>query len=46
MAASNGRPMLADAFTAGTIPELPQWLADIIRPKRQTNGADEPSTCM
>ena len=29
----NGRPSLAAAFKAGTIPELPQWLADIIRPK-------------
>src|SRR5262245_54442591 len=26
----NGRPLLAVAFKAGTIPELPQWLADII----------------
>jgi hypothetical protein len=34
----NGRPLLADAFKAGTIPELPQWLADIIRPNRQANG--------
>ena len=34
----NGRPLLADAFEAGTIPELPQWLADIIRPDRQPNG--------
>ena len=34
----NGRPLLADAFKAGTIPELPQWLADIIRPNRQPNG--------
>jgi len=39
----NGRPLLADAFKAGTIPELPQWLADIIRPNRQPigNGIDE-----
>jgi hypothetical protein len=34
----NGRPLLADAFKAGSIPELPQWLADIIRPNRQPNG--------
>jgi hypothetical protein len=34
----NGRPLLADAFKAGTIPELPEWLADIIRPNRQPNG--------
>jgi len=34
----NGRPLLADAFKAGTIPELPQWLAAIIRPNRQPNG--------
>jgi hypothetical protein len=34
----NGRPLLADAFKAGTIPELPQWLADIIRPNRQSKG--------
>jgi hypothetical protein len=34
----NGRPLLATAFKAGTIPELPQWLADIIRPNRQPNG--------
>ena len=32
------RPLLVDAFKAGTIPELPRWLADIIRPNRQTNG--------
>jgi hypothetical protein len=39
----NGRPLLADAFRAGTIPELPRWLADIIRPKGQPkeNGIDE-----
>jgi hypothetical protein len=35
---ANGRPLLADAFKAGTIPELPQWLADIIRPNRRWNG--------
>jgi len=35
---ANGRPSLADAFKTGTIPELPQWLADIIRPNRQSNG--------
>jgi hypothetical protein len=34
----NGRPLLADAFMAATIPELPQWLADIIRPNRKPNG--------
>jgi Bifunctional DNA primase/polymerase, N-terminal len=35
---ANGRPSLADAFKTGTIPELPQWLADIIRPNRRSNG--------
>jgi bifunctional DNA primase/polymerase-like protein/uncharacterized protein DUF3987 len=35
----NGRPVLTDAFKAGTIPELPQWLADIIRPSRKPNGS-------
>jgi Bifunctional DNA primase/polymerase, N-terminal len=34
----NGRPLLAEAFKGGTIPELPQWLADIIRPNLQPNG--------
>jgi Protein of unknown function (DUF3987)/Bifunctional DNA primase/polymerase, N-terminal len=34
----NGRPLLADAFKAGSIPELPQWLADIIRPNRRSNS--------
>ena len=34
----NGAPLLAEAFKAGTIPELPQWLADIIRPNRKPNG--------
>jgi Protein of unknown function (DUF3987)/Bifunctional DNA primase/polymerase, N-terminal len=34
----SGRPSLADAFKADTIPELPQWLADIIRPNRKPNG--------
>jgi hypothetical protein len=34
----NGRPSLADAFKAGTISELPQWLADIIRRNRQPTG--------
>jgi Protein of unknown function (DUF3987)/Bifunctional DNA primase/polymerase, N-terminal len=34
----NGRPLLADAFKAGTIPELPEWLADIIHPSRRSNG--------
>src|SRR5262245_52036930 len=35
----NGRPSLADAFKAGTIPELPQWLTEIILPNRQPNGS-------
>jgi hypothetical protein len=34
----NGRPLLIDAFKAGAIPELPPWLAHIIRPDRQANG--------
>jgi hypothetical protein len=34
----DGRPLLADAFKAGTIPELPQWLTDIIRANRKPNG--------
>ena len=34
----NGRPLLADAFKAGTIPEVPQWLTDIIRAKWKPNG--------
>lgn len=34
----DGRPLLADAFKAGAIPELPQWLAGIIRPNRSPNG--------
>src|SRR6516165_1808678 len=34
---ANGRPSLADAFKTGTIPELPLWLADIIRPNPQPN---------
>jgi hypothetical protein len=33
-----GKPLLSDAFKAGTIPELPQCLAAIIRPDRQPNG--------
>src|SRR5262245_43602660 len=33
----NGKPVLIDAFMADTIPELPQWLADIIRPNLQPN---------
>src|SRR5262249_55987759 len=35
--------LLADAFKAGTIPELPLWLAGIIRPNRQPDreGIDE-----
>src|SRR5262249_43995151 len=36
----NGRPLLADAFKAGSIPELPQWLADIIRPNRKRRNGD------
>ena len=36
--AVNGRPLLAEAFKVGTIPELPQWLADIIRPNRKPNS--------
>jgi len=42
--AINGMPLLADAHKAGTIPDLPQWLADIIRPNRQRrngHGTDE-----
>jgi Protein of unknown function (DUF3987)/Bifunctional DNA primase/polymerase, N-terminal len=35
---ANGRPSLTDAHKAGTIPELPQWLTDIIRPNRRSNG--------
>jgi Protein of unknown function (DUF3987)/Bifunctional DNA primase/polymerase, N-terminal len=35
---ANDRPSLADAFKTGTIPELPQWLANIIRSNRQSNG--------
>jgi len=34
----NGRPLLTDAFKTGTIPELPQWLTDIIRANRKPNG--------
>ena len=34
----NGRPLLADAFKAGTIPEPPEWLADIIHPSGRSNG--------
>jgi hypothetical protein len=34
----NGTPLLVEAFKAGTIPELPPWLADIIRPSRRSNG--------
>ena len=36
--AINGTPLLADAFKAGTISELPQWLTDIIHPNRLPNG--------
>src|SRR5262245_44104656 len=35
---ATGKPSLADAYKAGTIPELPQWLADIIRPSGRSNG--------
>jgi Protein of unknown function (DUF3631)/Bifunctional DNA primase/polymerase, N-terminal len=35
------RPTLADAFRAGTIPELPAWLRDIIRPPQ---ASPPPST--
>jgi hypothetical protein len=34
----SGKPLLTDALKAGTIPELPQWLADIIRPNPKPNG--------
>jgi hypothetical protein len=34
----NGTPLLAEAFKAGTIPELPHWLADVIRRNRKPNG--------
>jgi hypothetical protein len=39
----NGRPVLIDAFMAGTIPELPRWLADIIRQagNRTENGIED-----
>jgi hypothetical protein len=39
----NRRPSLAEAFKAETIPELPLWLAGIIRPTRQPDreGIDE-----
>jgi bifunctional DNA primase/polymerase-like protein len=47
----NGTPLLAEALKAGTIPELPLWLADIIRRNRKPNGqgiapcpADMPGT--
>jgi hypothetical protein len=36
----NGKPLLPAAYRNGSIPELPQWLADIIRAKRQSNGGD------
>src|SRR5262249_55596881 len=32
-----GKPLLSDAFKAGTIPPLPRWLAAIIRPDRQSS---------
>jgi len=34
---ANGRAPLPAAFKDGTIPELPQWLKDIIRPNQQPN---------
>jgi hypothetical protein len=34
----DGRPSLTTAFREGVIPEVPQWLVDIIRPDRQSNG--------
>src|SRR5262249_62030602 len=34
----NGRPLLADAFKAGTIHELAQWLNGVYRAKRKDNG--------
>ncbi len=33
---ANGSPDLAEAFAAGAIPPLPQWLQEIIRPQRPT----------
>jgi hypothetical protein len=36
-ASVSGKPLLSDAFKAGTIPELPQCLAAIIRPDRQSS---------
>jgi Protein of unknown function (DUF3987)/Bifunctional DNA primase/polymerase, N-terminal len=32
------KPLLVDAFKSGTIPEIPQFLTDIIRPSRRPNG--------
>jgi uncharacterized protein DUF3987/bifunctional DNA primase/polymerase-like protein len=32
------KPLLVEAFKAGAIPELPEWLAGIIRPNRKLNG--------
>jgi Protein of unknown function (DUF3987)/Bifunctional DNA primase/polymerase, N-terminal len=34
----NGTPLLAEAFKAGTIPELPPWLVEIIGRNRKPNG--------
>jgi hypothetical protein len=34
----NGTPLLAQAFKTGTIPEVPQWLANVIRRNRKPNG--------
>jgi AAA domain-containing protein/bifunctional DNA primase/polymerase-like protein len=33
------RPSLASAYKSGSIPELPQWLRDIIRPQRAKHSA-------
>jgi hypothetical protein len=33
----SGKPLLSDAFKAGSIPELPRCLAAIIRPERKRN---------
>jgi hypothetical protein len=36
-------PALADAFRNGTIPHLPEWLAEIIRPPREDNKSSDHS---
>jgi RecA-family ATPase len=36
-----GSPLLDQAFRANTIPELPQWLADLIRPNRPQNEENQ-----